>query len=97
MANQCKALPAELICHCQHISHMIHQVGYHPVGAMVRVTMTGKIQCHHGALPLRRQRNIGRGIVQPAMQGQHRLALAVPAEGGQSLSENVKFLLFCSH
>ncbi|MDT4862781.1 hypothetical protein FQZ97_974530 [compost metagenome] len=76
MPKQGEALPAELLRHLQHVMNVIPDCIAGPGRPVIGVTVPGEIQCDD-AQPrqLRRQPGETRGVVQPAVQGDHRLAV----------------------
>ena len=86
MADQHKAVPAQLIGHRQHIAHMVHVMGGLVARAVLGMAMTGEIQRHQRMSEGPGQGLEGGGVVQPAVQRQHRFAGAGPLQAGQFLA-----------
>ncbi|MNH12505.1 hypothetical protein D3C79_720500 [compost metagenome] len=76
MAQQGKPLPPQLLGNPQHIVGIVGQGITRPRRAMLRVTMPGQVQGDDAqALQPRRQAGEAVGVVQPAVQGDHRQAV----------------------
>ena len=97
MSDQGETLPTQLIRHGLDISYMIYQVGHHLRGAVSRMAMPGKIHRYHRARYMPGKGHIGRCIIKPAMQGQHRLPLSLPLQRGQGLAKHRKTSFYRLH
>ncbi|MNV97094.1 hypothetical protein D3C71_1921760 [compost metagenome] len=86
MTEQGEALPTELFGHLQDVMHVIPDRITGARGTVIGMAMTGEIQ-GDDAQPrqLGRQPGETRGIVQPTVQGDHRLAICRAIQVGRQL------------
>ncbi|MNY14865.1 hypothetical protein D3C86_1480540 [compost metagenome] len=76
MAEQGKALPAELLGHQQRIQRIVPQRVAGAGGTVSRMAVSGQVEGDDAqAVELRRETGKAHGVVQPAVQGQHRLTV----------------------